>query len=192
MRHNHATKEGNPPRRADVKSTLEPKEGGRGSGGRPHGKPATGPAGGKDFLENVGNEGFTVSVPRMEMTERERRVIGMRDGEARTYREIGVAIGVSAGQARQVYEGAKRMERWLSYPESAQYQGLRKKVYYLLCDNGIRTREKAKRAYEEEKFKDWPGFGRKATREIAEWAGFELLVPAARKPRKCPHCGKAL
>jgi hypothetical protein len=133
--------------------------------------------------------GDEVRVWRLEVTERQRRVIAMREEEKRTYGEIGKEIGTGAQRARQIYEGGKRMERWLKDPRWAEFKGFRMRVINLLYENEIMTPEKAKRAYEEGLFKERPGFGKQATREIAVWAGIELRP---KRKRECPHCGKAL
>ena len=99
-------------------------------------------------------------------------------------------FGLSSSRLSDIVRTAKSKAKWAE-KEASEYPdfvGLSGTVRMALRRIGCKTKEDAKAAFLEGKFKDLPLIGKTRYNEIAAWLG---MLPEVKRIT-CPHCGKEL
>ncbi len=127
-------------------------------------------------------------------TEREKFVRKLR-ANGRTFKEIGVQLGISAGRANQIF----RRTEWVVNREPHWMDGLGVRASNCLNNFNINSRQQAMEAFKSGKLKAGAGgprnYGWATHKEVAKWLGLpEPQKPAPKIfiPKTCPHCGGKL
>ena len=123
------------------------------------------------------------------MSKRTKEILDMLSTGA-SMEDVRKRFGLSSSRLSDIVRTAKSKAKWAEeeareYPD---FVGLSGTVRRALRRVGCKTKEDAKAAFLEGKFKDLPLIGKTRYNEIAAWLG---MLPEVKRIT-CPHCGKEL